>query len=92
MNIWLVEIWRAWRASLRRPGFLLLATSVLALGVSRLLASMSMSMSLLGQGPSVDPLATGGVCVVLTMAGLLACVIPAVRAGRVQPMRALRGE
>ena len=33
MNIWLAEIWRAWRASLRRPGFLLLAAGVLALGV-----------------------------------------------------------
>ncbi len=33
MNIWLSEIWRAWRASLRRPGFLLLATGVLALGI-----------------------------------------------------------
>jgi predicted permease len=33
MNIWLAEIWRAWRASLRRPGFLLLATGVLALGI-----------------------------------------------------------
>lgn len=33
MNIWLNEILRAWRASLRRPGFLLLATGVLALGV-----------------------------------------------------------
>jgi len=33
MNIWLVEIWRAWRAMLRRPGFLLLASSVLALGI-----------------------------------------------------------
>ncbi|MHB1057845.1 MAG: ABC transporter permease [Rhodanobacter sp.] len=33
MNIWLVEIWRAWRTSLRRPGFLLLASGVLALGV-----------------------------------------------------------
>ena len=33
MNIWLAEIWRAWRASLRRPGFLLLASGVLALGV-----------------------------------------------------------
>lgn len=33
MNIWLAEIWRAWRASLRRPGFLLLAAVVLALGV-----------------------------------------------------------
>lgn len=33
MNVWLAEVWRAWRASLRRPGFLLLATAVLALGV-----------------------------------------------------------
>ena len=33
MNVWLVEIWRAWRASLRRPGFLLLAACVLALGI-----------------------------------------------------------
>lgn len=33
MNIWLTEIWRAWRASLRRPGFLLLASGVLALGI-----------------------------------------------------------
>lgn len=34
MNIWLSEIWRAWRGSLRRPGFLLLAVAVLALGVA----------------------------------------------------------
>lgn len=33
MKIWLAEIWRAWRASLRRPGFLLLAAGVLALGM-----------------------------------------------------------
>ncbi|HEU0195784.1 MAG TPA: hypothetical protein VFQ88_01040, partial [Nevskiaceae bacterium] len=33
MNIWLGEIWRAWRASLRRPGFLLLASGVLTLGI-----------------------------------------------------------
>ena len=33
MSNWLVEIWRVWRASLRRPGFLLLAAGVLALGV-----------------------------------------------------------
>lgn len=33
MNIWVGEVWRAWRASLRRPGFLLLASGVLALGI-----------------------------------------------------------
>jgi putative ABC transport system permease protein len=33
MMILLTEIWRAWRASLRRPGFLLLAGGVLALGI-----------------------------------------------------------
>ncbi|WP_426662320.1 ABC transporter permease [Rhodanobacter aciditrophus] len=33
MNIWFAEIWRAWRAMLRRPGFLLLASGVLALGI-----------------------------------------------------------
>ncbi|MGP1664448.1 MAG: ABC transporter permease, partial [Rhodanobacter sp.] len=33
MNIWLAEVFRAWRGSLRRPGFLLLAVAVLALGV-----------------------------------------------------------
>jgi hypothetical protein len=33
MNIWLAEIWRAWRTCLRRPGFFLLASGVLALGV-----------------------------------------------------------
>jgi predicted permease len=33
VNVWLAEIWRAWRTSLRRPGFLLLASGVLALGV-----------------------------------------------------------
>ena len=42
MNIWLSEIWKAWRASLRKPGFLLLAISVLALGVGATSAVFSM--------------------------------------------------
>ena len=39
-----------------------------------------------------DPWALAGVCVVLAFAGLLACLVPALRAGRTHPMRALRGE
>jgi predicted permease len=42
MNIWLAEIWRAWRACLRRPGFLLLASGVLALGVGSASAVFTM--------------------------------------------------
>ena len=42
MNVWLAEIWRAWRASLRRPGFLLLAAGVLALGVGSASAVFTM--------------------------------------------------
>ncbi|MEW9572157.1 ADOP family duplicated permease [Rhodanobacter sp. Si-c] len=38
MNVWLAEIWQAWRASLRRPGFLLLAAAVLALGIGATVA------------------------------------------------------
>lgn len=33
MKVWLMEVWRAWRAMLRRGGYLWLTTGVLALGV-----------------------------------------------------------
>lgn len=33
MKIWLTEIWHTWSTSLRKPGFLLLASTVLAMGV-----------------------------------------------------------
>ncbi len=81
MNIWLAEIWRTWRACLRRPGYLLLAAGVLRV-----------VMDQLDRHGAFDPLIVVGVCVVLTLAGLLACLLPALRAARVQPMRALRGE
>jgi predicted permease len=42
VNIWLIEIWRAWRASLRRPGFVFLAAGVLALGVGSTSAVFTM--------------------------------------------------
>jgi putative ABC transport system permease protein len=46
----------------------------------------------LGDRSLFDPLALSAVCLTLLVAGLLACLLPALRAARVQPMRALRGE
>ncbi|MBE1159915.1 ABC transporter permease [Dyella acidiphila] len=47
MTIWLRDIWHAWRAFLRRPGFLLLAAGVLALGVGSASAVFTMIDGLL---------------------------------------------
>jgi putative ABC transport system permease protein len=49
MNPWLAEIGRAWRASLRRPGFLLLATGVLALGIGASVAVFVLIQNTLGR-------------------------------------------
>ncbi|MGN6283395.1 ADOP family duplicated permease [Frateuria sp.] len=61
-----------------------------ALGLAHALSMMLVGM--LGRGSAVDPWAMLGVCGVLAAAGLLACLLPAWRASRVPPMRALRGE
>ncbi len=56
MNAWLAEIWRAWRASLRRPGFLLLASGVLALGIGATVAVFALiDSALLRPLPYVQP-------------------------------------
>ena len=39
-----------------------------------------------------DPWSIAAACVVLAVAGAMACLVPAVRAGRAAPMHALRGE
>jgi ABC-type lipoprotein release transport system permease subunit len=39
-----------------------------------------------------DPWSIAAACAVLALAGLLACMAPALRAGRTAPMQALRGE
>jgi ABC-type lipoprotein release transport system permease subunit len=66
----------------------------MALGASRLIASlpMAVAMSAIGRIGTFDPLALLGVCGVLALSGLLACLLPALRAGRVQPMSVLRGD
>ena len=62
-NIWLVEIWRAWRASLRKPGFLLLASGVLALGIAASVAVFALIQNSLWRPlpvPQADRLAMIG--------------------------------
>jgi putative ABC transport system permease protein len=49
-------------------------------------------MALLGRSHAFDPVVALSACAVLAAAGLLACLLPALRAARVQPMQALRGE
>jgi ABC-type antimicrobial peptide transport system permease subunit len=54
--------------------------------LSRLLAAVLIDLS------PVDPLAFGGVAVLLTLVALMACWIPAWRATKVDPIVALRNE
>nr|WP_240922237.1 ABC transporter permease [Oleiagrimonas sp. C23AA] len=72
----------------------LLLGIALAWGAARVLAHMSAALSVtrVGTIDQVDPLAWSLVGVVLTLAGFVACLRPAWRASRVQPMCALRGE
>ncbi|MGA0586698.1 ADOP family duplicated permease [Dyella sp. KRB-257] len=61
-----------------------------ALALSHALSALL--MTLLNRGGGFDVATVVGVSTVLAAAGLLACLLPALRAARVAPMRALRGE
>ncbi|RAP59808.1 permease [Oleiagrimonas sp. MCCC 1A03011] len=77
-----------------RGGLLQIAIG-LALGVILALSLSGVERSVigaLGNRSLFDPLALSGVCLTLLLAGLMACLAPGLRASRVQPMRALRGE
>lgn len=77
------------RGALLQIGTGLVVGVMLALALSGVLHAV---MEQLDRRSAFDPLAVVGVCLTLTFAGLLACLLPALRAARVQPMRALRGE
>lgn len=49
-------------------------------------------MSFAFRVPTTDPVSFGIACLTLTLAGLLACAVPARRAARIDPVIALRQE
>jgi predicted permease len=83
-------VWQVLRSGMVQIALGLLIGVAIVLGMSRLLAQLL--EPLVGRGSTFDPVALGGVAVVLAGAGLLACLVPAWRAAKVAPMRALRGE
>ena len=64
----------------------------LLLGVVGALAMGRAIQSLLTSVPGTDPLALAAVCAVLVLVAVGACVIPARRAMRLNPVEALRSE
>ena len=74
------------RQGLWQLGVGLVAGLALALGVSRLLTIILFDVQ------PRDPVVFGGVVAVLLTAGLLACLVPARRATRVDPLVALRAD
>jgi predicted permease len=78
------------RLVLRQGMAAALAGTVVGVGGSLLLSQL-MAKMLYGVRP-IDPLTFGGVAMVLALAALLAVVIPARKATRIEPMVALRNE
>jgi putative ABC transport system permease protein len=63
-----------------------------ALGIGAALALSGVMASFVFGVPPTDPVSFAVACLAVTMAGLLACAIPARRASRVDPVIALRQE
>jgi putative ABC transport system permease protein len=83
-------LWQVMRNGMAQIAAGLAVGIAIMLGMSGLLAQLLVALA--GRSNTFDPVALGGACAVLAIAGLLACLLPALRAARVAPMRALRGE
>lgn len=79
-------IWLVLSDAARTAGLGLVAGSVLALIVSRALRSMAYGVS------AFDPVTLGLILLAMCFSAFSACLIPAIKAGRVSPMEALRVE
>lgn len=77
------------REGLAQTGIGLMLGVILALALS---VAMSSVVEAMGSTRVIDPASIIGACLILTLSGTLACLLPALRAARVPPMRALRGE
>lgn len=77
------------RAGVWQVGIGLAIGSAAAVALAHVLRAVLLSMG--GRGV-LNPAVLAGVGALLLMAGLLACLVPAIRVGRIHPMRALRGE
>ena len=82
--------WQVLRGGMVQIAIGLMAGIAIVLAISRVLTQFLVALT--GRSNTFDLAALGGVCTVLAIAGLLACLLPALRAGRVQPMSALRGD
>ena len=71
---------------------LVLALLGLALGLPAGLAGARLVQGLLYDTAPLDPLILAGVAAALVLAALVACLVPARRATRVDPLTALRAE
>ena len=64
----------------------------LVIGLAGAVAASRLIQSLLFNVPLIDPLTYGAVIVLFALVGALACLIPSLRASRIDPLLALRGE
>ena len=64
----------------------------LVIGLAGAVAASRLIQSLLFNVPLIDPLTYGAVIVLFALVGALACLVPSLRASRIDPLLALRGE
>jgi ABC-type antimicrobial peptide transport system permease subunit len=82
--------WHVWLLVLRQGVLLVVAGGVAGVGVS--MAVTRLLNSLLYNVQSTDPITFAAVSAILFAVGVIACLLPARRATRVDPMAALRCE